>query len=558
MLQVAGHASGENRPGGGGRVKLGEFFVKKGLINPKQLEEALRGQLIFGGHLGTCLIEMGYIDEHTLGKTLAEMFGVDYAPPHFLNDIPKSVIELLPRRLAEKLHAVPFERKDKSLHVAMIDPKNLPALDELAFATGHRINPWVSPEARIFQVLERYYEVPRRQRYISVCQDMDRPGADKPGRVATMPARDAFGSAYAPPPHLADLTLVANATSEDESEQGYGIPSATPPSAKPAVPQPSAAPRPSAEPQPPVVSQSPAAPSPPAAQPAIPTPATNAAAAPGRSSRPSITPPTPSVESPPAAPAITVAPAPSAPAASAFVPSAPVPSVAATVAPDVPVARFARAAAHPPASAVKPASPAPSPSLPYARAMNPGPRLRAPDAPPEGNAHQNVLSDLFCAAENASDLADIALNHAMRTLSRSALFLVKGTVASLWRWKANGPAISPITPIDLSVTDDPPFDLLLGHEFYQGVLPHNPKLTALYGPLGVDVPSEVLLIPGYLEDRLVVVFYGDGAGGPVRADIADLDLLVRKLACALQLVLIKKKVRSLERIAGAGSTEKIV
>jgi hypothetical protein len=189
--------------------------------------------------------------------------------------------------------------------------------------------------------------------------------------------------------------------------------------------------------------------------------------------------------------------------------------------------------------------------------MNPGPRLRAPDAPSEGNAHQNVLSDLFCAAENASDLADIALNHAMRSMSRSALFLVKGTTASLWRWKANGPAIPPITPIDLSVTDDPPFDLLLGHEFYQGVLPHNPKLTALYGPLGVDVPSEVLLIPGYLEDRLVVVFYGDGAGGPVRADIADLDLLVRKLACALQLILIKKKVRSLERIAGSGSAEKI-
>ena len=461
-------------------MKLGEFFVQKGLINPNQLEEALRGQLIFGGHLGTCLLEMGFIDEHTLGKTLAEMFGVDYAPPHFLNDIPKSVIDLLPRRLAEKLHAVPFERKDKSLHVAMIDPKNLPALDELAFATGYRIRPWVSPEARIFQVLERYYEVPRRQRYISVCQDMDRPGADKSGRVVTMPARDAFGSAYAPPPHLAAIAQVANATSNDETEQGYGIPRATPLGPEAAAPA--------------------LAPSQPSAQ------------------------------------------------AAAQVPAA---------APDVPAARFSRAAVHPPASAAKSAPPTPSPSLPYARAMSPIPRPQAPDAPSEGNAHQNVLSDLFCGAENASDLADIALNHATRGLSRSALFLVKGTTVNLWRWKASGPAISPITPITLSVTDDPPFDLLLGREFYFGVLPPNPKLTALYGPLGVDLPAEVLLIPGYLEDRLVVVLYGDGASGPVRADIADLDLLVRKLACALQLVLMKKKVRSLERIAGAGSTEKI-
>ena len=463
-------------------MKLGEFFVKKRLINPAQLEEALRGQLIFGGHLGTCLIEMGFIDEHTLGKTLAEMFGVDYAPPHFLNDIPKSVIDLLPRRLAEKLHAVPFEKKDKSLHVAMIDPKNLPALDELAFATGHRIRPWVSPEARIFQVLERYYEVPRRQRYITVCQDMDHPGADKSGRVATMPSRDAFGSAYAPPPHLAEIAQVADLAPGEEPEQGYGIPSATPLAAKPPAP-----------------SKTPAA--------------------------PSVSPTGVTATPPPAAPS-------RAPAAAAM-PAA---------RPPAPPVRAPETPARPPAPPV-------SPSLTYARAL-------APSAPPSTHDHQDILSDLLCAAENASDLAEIALKHATRTLPRSALFLVKGTTATLWRWKANGPASVPVMSISLSVTDDPPFDLLLGREFYQGALPHNPKLAAFYGPLGVDLPSEVVLVPGYLEDRLVVVLYGDGSGGPVRADIPDLDLLVRKLACALQVVLLKKKVRSLERRSPSESPDK--
>ena len=477
-------------------MRLGEFFVNKGLINPKQLEEALRGQLIFGGHLGTCLIEMGYIDEHTLGRTLAELFGVDYAPPHFLNDIPKSVIDLLPRRLAEKLHAVPFERKDKSLHVAMIDPKNLPALDELAFATGHRINPWVSPEARIFQVLERYYEVPRRQRYITVCQDMDRPGAEKSGRVATMPERDAFGSAYAPPPHLTDLTLAIEPPPGEEAEQGYGIPSATPMAAAPNAP--SAAP--------PVA--------PPAASPAMP------------SAMSPVGPPANGPAAPPAAE----------------------PSIA---------SRRRASAAHPPVSAAPPPAPVASASLPYARAMTTSGRLSPAFAAPVDRTHHDVLTDLFCAAENASDLAEIALNHATRTLSRSALFLVKGTMATLWRWKVNGPATAPITPVNLSVTSDPPFDLLLGREHFQGALPPNPKLTALYGPLGVDVPSEIVLIPGYLEDRLVVLLYGDGAGGPVRADVSDLDLLVRKVACALQLVLIKKKLRSLERRALGESPEKV-
>jgi len=509
-------------------VRLGEFFVKKGLINPKQLEEALRGQLIFGGHLGTCLIEMGYIDEHTLGRTLAELFGVDYAPPHFLNDIPKSVIDLLPRRLAEKLHAVPFERKEKSLHVAMIDPKNLPALDELAFATGHRINPWVSPEARIFQVLERYYEVPRRQRYITVCQDMDRPGAEKSGRVATMPARDAFGSAYAPPPHLTDLTLAIEPAPGEEAEQGYGIPSATPMAAAPNAP--SAAP--------PVA--------PPAASPAAPLAASPAATSATTSAVPSAV---PFAAAPAAAPAMPSAMSPVAPPATGpAAPPAAEPSIA---------SRRRASAAHPPVSAAPPPAPVASASLPYARAMTTSGRLSPAFAAPVDRTHHDVLTDLFCAAENASDLAEIALNHATRTLSRSALFLVKGTMATLWRWKVNGPAAAPITPVNLSVTSDPPFDLLLGREHFQGTLPPNPKLTALYGPLGVDAPSEIVLIPGYLEDRLVVLLYGDGAGGPVRADVSDLDLLVRKVACALQLVLIKKKLRSLERRALGESPEKV-
>jgi hypothetical protein len=507
-------------------VKLGEYFVKKGLINPKQLEEALRGQLIFGGHLGTCLIEMGFIDEHTLGRTLAEMFGVDYAPPHFLNDIPKSVIDLLPRRLAEKLHAVPFEKKDKSLHVAMIDPKNLPALDELAFATGHRINPWVSPEARIFQVLERYYEVPRRQRYISVCQDMDRPGADKSGRVATMPARDAFGSAYAAPPHLAEIAQVADLAPGEEREQGYGIPSATPMGEKPAGPPQS--------PAAPAVSPTAGAATPPAAAPSVAPRAIPAAAPPIAPAATAAAPPA-AVTSPPAAP---IAPPATASAAAPATTSAAPPPAARPPAPPAP-----------PSPPARPPAPPVSPSLTYARAL-------APSAPPTTHDHQDILSDLFCAAENASDLAEIALKHTTRSLSRSALFLVKGTTATLWKWKANGPATTPIMPVNLSVTDDPPFDLLLGREHYQGALPHNPKLAAFYGPLGVDLPSEVVLVPGYLEDRLVVVLYGDGSGGPVRADIPDLDLLVRKLACALQIVLIKKKVRSLERRSPTESPEK--
>lgn len=187
-------------------MRLGEHFIQKGIITKQQLEQALRAQLIFGGHLGTCLMEMGLVDEQLLGESLAAIFGVRYAPPGLFSDIPRSVIETMTQRLVEKYHAVPFERTNRMLHVAMIDPKNLPALDEISFATACKIEPWVAPEARIFQVMERYYDIPRRQRYIAVCQDMEGGvGGNRQRGPAPEGPRPGLANAYAKPPYLEAL-----------------------------------------------------------------------------------------------------------------------------------------------------------------------------------------------------------------------------------------------------------------------------------------------------------------------------------------------------------------
>ena len=155
-------------------MRLGEALVQKGFITEAQLQQALKAQLIYGGHLGTCLIEFGYVKESQLGQVLAEIFKVGYASVEMFQDIPGNVIGTIPRKVVERCHVIPFGLSEKKLQVAMIDPKNIMALDEISAVTGCKITPWVAPEARVFQAMERYYDLPRRQRYITVCRDLDR------------------------------------------------------------------------------------------------------------------------------------------------------------------------------------------------------------------------------------------------------------------------------------------------------------------------------------------------------------------------------------------------
>lgn len=156
------------------RRKVGEVLIEKGLITPDQLEIALRNQLILGGHLGTCLLELGFVEEDRLGETLAEVLQVPYATPAVLRAVQPPTLRSLPKRVAEEFQVLPIDRKDKTLHVAMVDPKDLAKLDALAFVSNHKIVPWIAPEIRIVEALERYYNIPRRTRYIAIARSIDR------------------------------------------------------------------------------------------------------------------------------------------------------------------------------------------------------------------------------------------------------------------------------------------------------------------------------------------------------------------------------------------------
>jgi hypothetical protein len=140
-------------------VRLGAWLLGRHRINEDQLQRALQHQSFFGGRLGTSLIKLGYIDEDILGAYLSDVAGTPYAPPARLEDIPPEVIALVPARLAAQYRVVPIGVEGRRLRLAMRDPKDLIALDEIAFLTGMSIEPYVATDFRIQKALQRYFQV---------------------------------------------------------------------------------------------------------------------------------------------------------------------------------------------------------------------------------------------------------------------------------------------------------------------------------------------------------------------------------------------------------------
>lgn len=148
-------------------MRLGEMLLRENLITKAQLEDALQAQVIFGGKLGTILIEMGFLSEQATADALRQLLGFPCARPDDLEEIPRSVIDLVSHELAEKYKAVPMAVSGRKLTLAMADPKDLQAIDEIAFRTGHIVLPVLALEVRLYFALERYYGIKRPMRYIA-------------------------------------------------------------------------------------------------------------------------------------------------------------------------------------------------------------------------------------------------------------------------------------------------------------------------------------------------------------------------------------------------------
>ncbi|HYH84884.1 MAG TPA: type IV-A pilus assembly ATPase PilB [Pyrinomonadaceae bacterium] len=137
-------------------AKLGEILVRENLLTPQQLREALEFQREHGGRLGFNLVKMGMVSDDMITAVLSRQYGVPSVNLE-LFDIDESVIRLIPREVAEKYSVLPLSRVGATLTLAMVDPTNVFAMDDIKFMTGLNIEPVVVSEASVQDAITKYY-----------------------------------------------------------------------------------------------------------------------------------------------------------------------------------------------------------------------------------------------------------------------------------------------------------------------------------------------------------------------------------------------------------------
>lgn len=150
-------------------MKLGTLLLRNATISLSQLEAALRAQVLFGGKLGTNLVELGFVDLDVLSTYLGELTQLPIATREALDAVPKAALQLVDAATAARLGVVPLgvlPPPDDAIALAMVDSSDRAAAEEVAALTGKGVAPYVVPELRLLYYLEKLYGLPRKQRFV--------------------------------------------------------------------------------------------------------------------------------------------------------------------------------------------------------------------------------------------------------------------------------------------------------------------------------------------------------------------------------------------------------
>jgi hypothetical protein len=478
-------------------AKLGQLLVARGWITVQQLTRALKNQNVAGGRIGTCLLEMDALTEELLLKGLTEQLGVPSATPDDLRGIPEEVLGLIPEKLARRCRAVPFRVEGGRLDLALMDPRNLSAQDEIAFASGKRVKVYVAGEIRVLEALERYYHEECPSRFGLVLDRLNRarflwekPAPESSGpAVELLPSLDSpFDNRLAAPPKI-------NLPPPLPELEPLPPPPLRPP--EPFEVTPLATPLPASAFGP----LSPA-PEPPAAQPVV---------------QPIVQP----------APAV---------AARGAAPAAP---AAATVAAE--------------AAPVPDPVPAPPPLRSQSVSLTPEERAELgavawvePASTDRSLPVPASLDEVEEALGKTTDLEEVArvlLGFLGRDHRRAAIFQV--TRERVNGWRVHGTGIDREAFAAFSIGFDQPslfLNLRHGSTLYLGPMPPMPAHRQLARTWGGDLPRDCVLLPVRIKDRLLMVVYADGATrGPI--ELQQMQRLMNAATSAVERCILANRQR---------------
>jgi type IV pilus assembly protein PilB len=152
-------------------AKLGEILVRENLLTAQQLREALEYQREHGGRLGYNLVRLGLVSDDMITAVLSRQYGIPSVNLE-LFDVEESVIRLIPQEVAQKYSVLPLSRVGATLTLAMVDPTNVFAMDDIKFMTGLNIEPVVVAEASVQAAIAKYYSSSREIELMSVPEDV--------------------------------------------------------------------------------------------------------------------------------------------------------------------------------------------------------------------------------------------------------------------------------------------------------------------------------------------------------------------------------------------------
>lgn len=167
-------------------AKLGEILVRENLITTQQLREALEYQRVHGGRLGLNLVKLGIISDDVITAVLSRQYGVPSINLE-LFQIEEETIKLIPHEVALKYTVLPISKVGATLTLAMADPTNVFAMDDIKFMTGLNVEPVIASEASLQMAISRYYTS-------SKAIDVVKSGQDDFAKIAAKISRNGNGA----------------------------------------------------------------------------------------------------------------------------------------------------------------------------------------------------------------------------------------------------------------------------------------------------------------------------------------------------------------------------